>query len=87
MQTQLSQSVTIAAISGLTETEQQLVVEAINRAKGLRFTINRAMLPTVRFGTICWALRADYQKNRRAENLPILGKVVKRGLLHAIGRQ
>lgn len=86
MQPQLSQSVTLAVVSGLSEREIGLVVEAINKANRLTFTINREMLPTVRFGTICWSLQREIRVNRVEECREILRKVIQIGLLHAIGR-
>lgn len=84
MQSKESQQASIAVVSGLTPAQQEMLVGAINRAKGHRFAITREMLGVTRFGTMCWACRNEYNKTKNPEYLDLLDRIVGLGLKSAI---
>ncbi len=67
-------------IAGLTEAQQEMCVQALNRARVMRIGITAKTLPCVRFGSICSSLRREYDKTKNLEYLNLLGTVVKLGL-------
>jgi hypothetical protein len=84
MQSKESQQASIAVVSGLSSAQQEMLVGAINRAKGHRFAITKEMLAVTRFGTMCWACRREYDKTKNPEYLKLLERVVDLGLKSAI---
>lgn len=84
MQSKESQQASIAVVSGLTSPQQEMLVGAINRAKGHRFALTKGMLATTRFGTMCWACRREYNVTKNPEYLRLLERIVDLGLKSAL---